>query len=91
MHKLDEVTFHLPQKDGKDDFMSPWKFTSSDGRLEMDFLPVYNNATPINLGVICMEGNQVFGKFTGKAVLDGGAVIEIAAQMGFVEKFHNKW
>ena len=35
-HKLDDVTFHIP--DG--DYMKPWKFTSSDGRFEMNFEPV---------------------------------------------------
>jgi len=87
-HKLDEVTFQLT-KEG--DIMSPWRFSSNDGRLEMEFLPVHDNSTPINLGVICMDGNQVFGKFSGRAVLDDGTVIEIAQRMGFVEKFHNKW
>jgi len=91
VHKLEEVTFHLPQKDGKDDFMSPWKFTSSDGRLEMDFAPVYDNANIIDLGLICMSGHQVFGKFTGRAVLDDGRVIALEERMGFVEKYHNKW
>jgi len=90
-HKLDEVTFHLPQKQGKDDYMSPWTFTSSDGRLEMDFLPVYDNANITDLGLICMSGHQVFGKFTGKAILDDGTVIELVERMGFVEKYHNKW
>ncbi|MDR2688002.1 MAG: DUF2804 domain-containing protein [Oscillospiraceae bacterium] len=90
-HKLEEVLFLLPKKGGKDDFMAPWRFTSSDGRLEMDFAPVYDNTTPINIGVICMTGHQIFGKFTGRAVLDDGTVIEIADRMGFVEKFHNKW
>ena len=71
--------------------MSPWKFTSSDDRLEMDFVPVLDNSTPINLGVICMDGNQVFGKFSGKAVLDDGTVITLVDRMGFAEKFHNKW
>ena len=90
-HKLDTVTFHLPQKDGKDDFMSPWRFTSNDGRLEMEFQPVYDNVNVIDVGVICMSGHQVFGKFTGRAVLDDGTVIELAERMGFVEKYHNKW
>jgi len=90
-HKLDTVTFHLPQKDGRDDFMSPWKFTSNDGRLEMDFEPVYDNVNVIDLGLICMSGHQVFGKFTGRAILDDGTAIDLDAQMGFVEKYHNKW
>jgi hypothetical protein len=90
-HKLQEVTFLLPQKHGKDDFMAPWRFTSSDGRLEMDFAPVYNNANAVNLGVLCMSGNQVFGRFTGRAVLDDGSVVELESRLGFVEKYHNKW
>ncbi|MCL2494103.1 MAG: DUF2804 domain-containing protein [Oscillospiraceae bacterium] len=90
-HKLDEVTFHLPQKDGKDDFLAPWKFTSSDGRLEMDFAPVYDNANINDFGVICMSGHQVFGKFTGRAILDDGTAIDLVDRMGFVEKYHNKW
>jgi len=91
VHKLNEVTFHLPQKDGKDDFMSPWRFTSGDGRLAMDFTPVYDNINVTDLGVICMSGHQVFGKFTGRAILDDGQVVELVDRMGFVEKYHNKW
>ncbi len=90
-HKLGEVAFHLPQKNGRDDFMSPWRFTSDDGRLEMDFAPVYDNVNNIDVGVICMSGHQVFGEFTGRAVLDDGRVIELTKRMGFVEKYHNKW
>ncbi len=90
-HKLDEVTFHLPQKDGRDDFMSPWRYTSSDGRLEMDFQPVYDNVNVTNFGVLCMSGHQVFGKYTGRAVLDDGTVIEIKDRLGFVEKYHTNW
>ncbi|MBQ1280958.1 MAG: DUF2804 domain-containing protein, partial [Oscillospiraceae bacterium] len=35
-HKLDDVTFHIPEGD----YCAPWKFTSSDGRFEMDFVPI---------------------------------------------------
>lgn len=90
-HKLDEVFFYLPQKDGKDDYMAPWRFTSSDGRLEMDFEPVYDNQNITDIGIICMSGHQVYGKFSGKAVLDDGTVLELQERMGFVEKYHNKW
>ncbi|MDR2634735.1 MAG: DUF2804 domain-containing protein [Clostridiales bacterium] len=90
-HKLDVVTFNIPQKDGKDDYMSPWTFTSNDGRLEMDFLPVLDRNVEINIGVIAQLPHQVFGKFTGKAVLDDGTVIEIKDRLGFAEKVRNKW
>ena len=39
-HKLDEVTFHIPE----DSYLKPWKFTSNDGRFEMDFQPVLDRA-----------------------------------------------
>ena len=43
-HKISQVTFNIPMKDGKEDYMSPWTFTSDDGRFEMDFVPVMDRA-----------------------------------------------
>lgn len=90
-HKLSEVTFNIPVKDGKDDFMSDWTFTSDDGRLEMDFKPVLDRQAPLDIGVMCMIPHQVFGRFSGRAVLDDGKVIEFKDVIGFAEKVHNKW
>ena len=86
-HKLDDVTFHIP----KDDYMKPWKFTSSDGRFEMDFVPVLDRAALTDLKVIVSDQHQVFGKMTGKAVLDDGTVIEVKDMMCFAEDVHNKY
>ena len=91
IHKLSRVAFGIPVKDGKDDFMSPWKFTSDDGRFEMDFRPVMDRSANINLGVLCSDQHQVFGRFSGTAVLDDGQKIEIRDLMGFAEKVRNKW
>lgn len=90
-HKLDQVTFNIPQKDGKDDYMSNWTFTSNDGRFEMDFVPIVDRQAPLNLGVVMMIPHQVFGKFTGKIKLDDGKIIEVENLIGFAEKVHNKW
>ena len=90
-HKLDEVTFNIPQKDGADDFMSPWTFTSNDGRFEMNFTPLLDRYEPFDLKVFAMIPHQVFGYFTGKATLDDGTVIEVSNKLGFAEKVHNKW
>ncbi|MDO4545745.1 MAG: DUF2804 domain-containing protein, partial [Bacillota bacterium] len=77
-HKLSRVTFNIPTgEDGKEDYMKPWTFTSDDGRFEMDFLPVLDRASKTSVGVICSDQHQTFGKFTGKAVLDDGTVIEL--------------
>ena len=91
IHKLSRVTFGIPVKDGKDDFMSPWTFTSDDGRFEMDFRPVMDRSANINLGILCSDQHQVFGRFSGTAVLDDGRKIEICDLMGFAEKVRNKW
>ena len=86
-HKLDDVKFHIP----KGDYMKPWKFSSSDGRFEMDFVPVLDRAALTDLRLIVSDQHQVFGKMTGKAVLDDGTVIEVKDMMCFAEDVHNKY
>ena len=91
-HKLEGVTFHIPQTPaGKDDFLKPWVFSSTDGRFEMDFVPVIDRAACTDVKLILSDQHQVFGKFTGKMVLDDGTVIHLKDFMGFAEKVHNKW
>ena len=90
-HKLSQVKFEIPVRDGKDDFMSPWKFTSDDGRFEMDFVPVMDRCAKIDLKLICSDQHQVFGRFSGTAVLDDGTKVEIKDLPGFAEKVRNKW
>ena len=90
-HKLSQVTFNIPKKNHMDDYMSPWTFTSDDGRFEMDFIPIIDRAACTDVKVICSDQHQVFGRFTGKAVLDDGKEINIKDFLGFAEKVHNKW
>ena len=91
-HKLSEVVFNIPKnKKGKDDFLRPWTFTSDDGRFEMEFTPVLDRASCTSLGVIESDQHQVFGRFTGKATLDDGTVLDVKDFFGFAEKVKNKW
>ena len=90
-HKLSQVTFNIPMKDGKEDYLQPWRFTSDDGRFEMDFLPVMNRASCTDVKLIKSDQNQVFGRFSGTATLDDGTVLQICDLMGFAEKVENKW
>lgn len=90
-HKLSEVKFNIPVKNGVDDFMSPWTFTSDDGRFEMEFVPVIDRFSDTNLGVLRSLQHQVFGRFCGKAVLDDGTVVTLDNELGFAEKVFNKW
>ncbi len=86
-HKLDDVTFHIP----KDSYTKPWKFTSSDGRFEMDFVPIIDRAAKIDVKFIITDQHQVFGRMSGKAILDDGTVIEVKDMLCFAEDVHNKY
>jgi hypothetical protein len=86
-HKLEDIEFHIPE----DSFLKPWKFTSSDGRFEMDFVPILDRFDDTNLGIIRSCQHQVFGKFTGVAVLDDGTKVEVKDFLGFAEKVQNRW
>ena len=90
-HKLSQVQFCIPMKDGKEDYLKPWTFTSDDGRFEMDFVPVLDRASCTSVAVIKSDQHQVFGKFTGVAVLDDGTRLQVKDLMGFAEKVENKW
>lgn len=87
VHKLDDVTFHIPESS----YMDPWKFTSSDGRFEMDFVPVLDRAANLDFKVIVSDQHQVFGRMSGKAVLDDGTEIKIKDVLCFAEKVHNRY
>lgn len=86
-HKLDDVTFHIPE----DDYCKPWTFCSSDGRFEMDFEPVIDRAANLDFKVIVSNQHQVFGKMSGTAILDDGTPIRIKDVMCFAEKVHNRY
>ena len=86
-HKLDDVTFHIPA----DDYCKPWAFSSSDGRFEMDFVPVLDRAAKIDFKILVSDQHQVFGRMSGKAVLDDGTVLTIRDVLCFAEKVHNRY
>ena len=90
-HKLSQVKFNIPMKNGTEDYMSPWTFTSDDGRFEMDFVPIMDRASNTDFVILGSNQHQVFGKFTGTAILDDGTKIKIKDFVGFAEKVSNKW
>ena len=87
VHKLDDITFHIPENS----YMDPWKFTSSDGRFEMDFVPVLDRAACLDYKVIVSDQHQVFGRMSGTAILDNGEKIQVKDMMCFAEKVHNRY
>ena len=90
-HKLDRVDFGIPMNGEKEDYLRPWSFTDNQGRLRLRFIPALDRASRTNVGVICSDQHQVFGRFTGQAVLDDGRTLEVRDFPGFAEKVRNKW
>lgn len=86
-HKLSRVVFHIPEGN----YLEPWKFTSDDQRFEMDFQPVLDRQARTSALIIETDQHQVFGRMSGKAVLDDGKVLEIRDMMCFAEDVHNRY
>jgi hypothetical protein len=84
-HKLDEIQFHIDTSD----YQKPWRFTSSDGRFEMDFEPALDRHSATRMLVIQSLQHQVFGYFTGTAILDDGKKIHLDRFLGFAEDVLN--
>ena len=57
----------------------------------MDFVPVLDRAAKLDYKVIVSDQHQVFGRMSGKAVLDDGTELTIKDVMCFAEKVHNKY
>ncbi len=90
-HKLGRVAFNIPRRGGDYAYLSKWTFTSDEGRFEMDFQPILDRAACTDVKLIKSDQHQVFGRFTGTAVLDDGRKIRVKDFPGFAERVENKW
>ena len=90
-HKLDRLTFNIPQTNGKEDYLSPWTFSSSDGRFETSFTPILDRAAYTAVGPLLSDQHQVFGYMDGTLTLDDGGKIQLNHFLCFAEKVRNKW
>jgi len=86
-HKLNQVEFIFNPKD----FLKPWKFTSNDGRFELDFEPIVDRNSIVNLFIFKSIQHQVFGHFSGIIILDDGNEYEVKNLLGFAEEVKNRW
>lgn len=86
-HKLGYIEFHYDKKD----VMKPWTFTSDDGRFEMTLAPIFDNSNSLNMGILKTSGHQVFGYYSGEAILDDGTKVKVDKMLGFAENFDHRW
>lgn len=89
--KLEDVTFHIPKGKKGYQYMKPWKISSSDNRIELKFVPIVERKTKFWAVIFSSRQHQVFGTFSGYAVLDDGTILLINDFMGFAERVENRW
>ncbi len=87
LHKLEQVRFGY--QSGQ--YMLPWKFTDSQGRLDLDFVPFKERIATTNLAVITSEVHQMFGRYSGTLRTDQGELIELKDLVGFAEEHQACW
>lgn len=90
-YKLEHVVFDIPQKDGKEDYLSPWRITDNQQRVDLVFTPILDRASDTNFILLRSDQHQVFGRFSG--IVRPNPALEISVQnlTGFAEKVRNKW
>jgi hypothetical protein len=87
LHKLDQVTFHIPPAD----WLAPWRFTSNDNRLEMLFEPQQERVDRRQALLHSVTRHQVCGCFSGAAILDDGSTLEFQKLSGFAERSRTRF
>lgn len=88
-HKFDRIdSFGIPDRGYT---FAPWHIASNDGRFDMVFTPIMDRSTICDITKRGSLQHQVFGTYTGKAVLDDGTVLEVKDFFGFAEDVINNW
>jgi hypothetical protein len=57
----------------------------------MDFIPIIDRDAKIDAKIIVSDQHQVFGRMSGRAILDDGTAIDIRDVLCFAEKVHNRY
>ena len=89
-YKLDDVKFNIPLKDGKEDYLSPWTFTSTSGDINLTFTPLIDRYSNTNAIIIQSKQHQVFGLFSGDIKIND-KTYHFENLLGFAEKVKNRW
>jgi hypothetical protein len=89
-YKLDDVIFDIPKSNGIYDYLKPWKFTSKDKTIHLDFKPILDRNSFTNAWILKSDQHQVFGHFSGYFKVEDKK-IEIKDMLGFAERVENKW
>lgn len=87
VHKLEEIDIEYD----RDDLMRPWRMTSGDGRLRLEFAPFKERVARTNLLLVKSEVHQIFGHYSGTFTTDDGQELTLRDVVGFIEEHQARW
>lgn len=87
LHKLDQITIEY----SPEDYLAPWHFSDNEGRLDLEFVPFKERVAETRLVIIDSEVHQIFGRYSGHVISDGGERIDIEGLIGFAEDHTARW
>jgi hypothetical protein len=87
LHKLDGVAFEYDRTD----LRRPWRLSSYDGRLALEFHPEGAHAERVNAFVVATDFTQLFGRYHGSLATAAGERIAITGMLGYAERHYAKW
>ena len=87
LQKVDSVHFDYDRHD----LDKPWRITSFDGRVRLEFRPEGKHAERVNAWIVASNFNQLFGRYHGTLVTADGERIPIDGILGYAERHYAKW
>lgn len=86
-YKADKVIFEFDESD----LMKPWAIKSSDGKVNLMFVPQKERIAKTDFKIIKSEIHQLFGHYSGELMLDGGGIVTVNSMRGAIEDHHARW
>jgi hypothetical protein len=86
-YKLDTLEVRRNERD----YMKPWHFKDRDGMFDFTMTPVYDRYTETKLLFISTHCHQIFGLYSGTAVLPDGQTVKVKDLPAFCEHAENRW
>ena len=75
----------------KQNLKKEWKITSSNGEVDLTFVPEGNYKENINAFLVASNFNQLYGKYFGRIQVAGTKTLKINGMYGYAEDHYAKW
>lgn len=90
-HKLSEIEFEIPEKNGEKLYTEQWKISSDDGKFNGVFNPIFDRKAKMDFKLIISDQHQVFGRMSGAAILENGEKVSFKDFLCALEVVRNKY